>query len=387
MSIIENFTNLVRHIRNGEHFEFYEEIIQYVDKHKNVLGNLLKLWVVFVNIFKKEDDIYKRSQKVSETRFITKAEAERQDAFMVIKRGVEMASYKKTPDEKAAAENLAFVLDNFKQIPRASQIETSALILNLVQDLRRPPYAADVQTLGLTESVNALEEANEAFKTLYEERELDIKKAEMMGNMTQIRPLTDKAFLDFTDALGALCVAARLDGKTAEAAALEDIVVRINATIRQYKAVYGRRGGAASPGKPVIPDTPDTPEAPEDNIPILSVASQEIAGQNNSEIHVVLADAAAFALALYPAAQGGLLRLRTDVEGVEPEEAAFYITGFITDASSGEEKPVGLKMSVPADHVLLSFDNAGPCEAWVEKDNQTLARILGLVYGGMFTLD
>jgi hypothetical protein len=42
---------------------------------------------------------------------------------------------------------------------------------------------------------------------------------------------------------------------------------------------------------------------------------------------------------------------------------------------------------VPAGKTLNPLDGADPCEAWVEKDGQTLAFILGLVYSGMWGLD
>jgi hypothetical protein len=54
-------------------------------------------WSVFYNTFKREDEIYKRNRQAFETRFITEANHKRMDAFMVIKRGVEMASYKDKP--------------------------------------------------------------------------------------------------------------------------------------------------------------------------------------------------------------------------------------------------------------------------------------------------
>jgi hypothetical protein len=250
MSRIEKYTRLLKSLRNGEHFEIFEEIDEFAEKHKNALGDTVELWNVLNATFKKEDEIYKRSRKASETHFITEAHEKRIEAFRVVKGSVETASHKDTLAEKQAAERLAFVLDNFRKIPKAPLTEASALIFNMIQDLRRTAYAPSVETLGLTGAVNTLEVRNEAFKALYEEREMDIKQAGMLGNMKYIRPLTDKAFANFAEALNACYAIARLSGKTDEADALNLIITRINAAISQYETIYAHRGGSTSKNKP-----------------------------------------------------------------------------------------------------------------------------------------
>ncbi|MDR0748219.1 MAG: DUF6261 family protein [Tannerellaceae bacterium] len=247
MNRIDKCARLTRHLRNSEHFEFYEEIFEFVEKHKSALGNMLGLWSAFAGVFKKEDRIYKHNRRVAETRLVMEADAKRLNAWMALKRGMEMASYKDDDAQRTAAKTLAFVLDNYRKIRTAPLVEASALIFNLAQDLRRPVYAASVETLGLTEAVNTLEACNEAFKALYEAREMETERAIMQGNMQYIRPLVDKAFAAFTEALNVFCVISSLEGKTAEAAALNAIINRINAAILQYKTIYARRSRGASP--------------------------------------------------------------------------------------------------------------------------------------------
>jgi hypothetical protein len=127
---------------------------------------------------------------------------------------------------------------------------------------------------------------------------------------------------------------------------------------------------------------------------VLQTASQEI-NTNGIQMSIVMSDAAAFAQALYPAAQGGVLRLRSADADVEPQEAGLSITNFLTTGTApagGEtptagETPTGLLVSTSEDHIILSLNGAPAAEAWVEKDGQTLARLSGLVYNGMLTLE
>jgi hypothetical protein len=388
MNRIEKYANLTRNLRNGEHFEFFLEIIEFILKHLSALGDTVKLWDILYNTFQKEDEIYKRSRKAAETRYITEAHTKRLNAFRVVKGGVETASYKDTPADKQAAERLAFVLDNFRNISKASLVEASALIFNMIQDLRRTAYAPSVQTLGLTEAVNTLEERNEEFKALYEEREMELKEAETLGNMRYIRPLTDKAFATFTEALNSFYALARLNGKTAEADALNQLINRINATISQYETILAHRGGSAGKGKPGGGGDDDDnggylPEEPGDETPSLAVASQE--APSTTVMYVFPADVAAFTQALYPAAQGGVLTL--EQAGETP--ALCPITGFRTVKENGVDVIAGLEVASPsANRTFFSpFDNDGPCEAWVEKDGETLARFTGMAYPGMITME
>ncbi|MDR0748894.1 MAG: DUF6261 family protein, partial [Tannerellaceae bacterium] len=161
MTTIDNYSRLVARIRNGEHFQLYKEIIDLITLHIASLGVLLKPWAAFTNLFKQEDAIYKHSLKAEETAYIAEANQARRNAFLVIKQSVETAALKNNPSGKEAVRKVSFVLDNFKHIPAAAMVEMSALIYNMIQDLRLPACAPHVETLGLTADVNALEAANE----------------------------------------------------------------------------------------------------------------------------------------------------------------------------------------------------------------------------------
>ncbi|MDR0749988.1 MAG: DUF6261 family protein [Tannerellaceae bacterium] len=405
MKTINKFKHLIWIFRNGDHFEFFDEIIRFMTGHAASLGDALKLWTAFVAVFQKEDDIYKRSLKSSETAGINKANESRINQFRLIKGAVELSLLSQESARRQAATALAFVTDNFKHIPTAPMNQASALITNMVQDFRRPQYAAHAETLGLQVEINFLEQFNNSFKALFEEREQSMGSAMQEGNMKYIRPFVDKAFADFAEAIGSLYAVAKLGGKTAEMETFGAIIDHINHVIYSYNKMYARISGSSSKNKPGngdedtpggedtpgdedIPGGEDTPgggeDTPGDGIPVLQVASQELFSDNMG-MTVTASNPAAFAAALYPGAQGGLLRLRTDATDVEPAEPDFHIDSFLM--GSGGETPGGLKASVPDGYFFLSSPETNPCEAWVEKDGVVLARFTGMIYDGLNGMD
>ncbi|MDR0750373.1 MAG: DUF6261 family protein [Tannerellaceae bacterium] len=391
MKIIKKFAMLVNHLRNGEHYEFYYEIIRFVSLISSSLGDLSKVWLLFVNAFQHEDDVYKHSAKASETKYISKANAERKNVFAFIKMTIETALLGADPAGKEAAVKLSEILDNFKKIPFASMTETSALITNMIQDLRLPKYATPLGVLALTATVNRLEDLNENFIDLYAEREDSRIYAEQRGSMREVRPKTDKAFARFIETLNVLYALAVSNGNAAMAEVYEKIITKVNAVVKQYETIYAHRGGA-TPGNSA-PDDDDSddgggnlpPDLPGSNAPILAVASQEVLSDTAMYIYPAAADADAFAQALYPAAAGGVLLL--EQAGEAP--VLFPVTGFKTESEGGADTVKALEVASPsANHSFISpFTGEGPCQAWVEKDGEELARFTGMAYPLMLVLD
>ncbi|MDR3140500.1 MAG: DUF6261 family protein [Tannerellaceae bacterium] len=388
MKTLKKFSMLVRRLRNGEHYEFYYEIIRFVTPISSSLGDAGKLWLLFINAFQHEDDVFKHSAKASETTHISEVNAERKTAFQFIKMTIEAALLGNDPAGKAAAAKLAGILDNYKKIPSAPMVETSALITNMVQDLRLPEYATALGVFNLAGAIDDLEERNENFIDLYAEREDSRSEAEQRGSMKEVRPRTDKAFARFIETVGVLYTLSISNGNAATAEVYEKIITKLNAIVTQYETIYARRGGSTGKGKPggdegdegdegLLPDTPGA------DAPVLAVASQETPSPR--VMYVFPADVAAFAEALCPAAAGGVLALVQTGEA----PALCPITGFKTETVEGEETVKGLEAASPSEyHTFFSpFYNDGACDAWVEKDGETLARFTGMAYPGMTRIE
>ncbi|MDR0750454.1 MAG: hypothetical protein LBF62_12925, partial [Tannerellaceae bacterium] len=229
------------------------------------------------------------------------------------------------------------------------------------------------------------------FIDLYAEREKSRGDAERLGTMKEVRPRTDKAFAKFIEALEALEISYTITGNAAMVELSGQIIDKVNDTVKQYETIVARRGGATSgKGKPGDDEDEgdydgggDLPETPGDGVPSLAVASQEVL--SDTAMYVYPANVAAFAQALYPAAAGGVLVLKQAGEA----PVLFPVTGFKTESEGGADAVKALEVASPsANHSFISpFTGEGPCEAWVEKDGEELARFTGMAYPLMLVLD
>ncbi|MDR3142622.1 MAG: DUF6261 family protein [Tannerellaceae bacterium] len=133
MKAIKSARTLARRQRNAEHFDFHELVLKYGGDKE-----LKPAWPSFRASFAREDAICK-PPRAGATRLISEARKERKNACMALKRTVEAAAYSNAPVLKAAANELARVLDNCPHVLHAPITEASAMIANLVQDLQTLP--------------------------------------------------------------------------------------------------------------------------------------------------------------------------------------------------------------------------------------------------------
>ncbi|MDR1937609.1 MAG: DUF6261 family protein [Tannerellaceae bacterium] len=373
MKFVKKFLFLLRSLRNGEHFDFYWSIVDFIKGNNSIPPALTALWKNVVRLFDKEDDIYKRSLKSIETKFIQEADRKRDDSFMMLRRGVEFALYNEDPQIKNGAKTLMEVMDNYKDACRMPFGENTSLIINMIQDLRKPRYAGMVTLLGLTEAVSKLEENNAAFKEIYTERTLNINEQKVQGTMSDIRPQLDKAFFDFTDGLNALYKTNELLEKNAAMREqLGGMIDFINSYIGQYERIFARRNAKYKVGKPGGDGKDDMPET---EIPGLLIAGQEILGQSDlpgmsdfgTMMSLVAADAELFRTTLYPIARGSVLRLTN-----EEEDTDFPVMDFLKDAA---DNIIGLLVEAPdPDTVFVKpFQGTHEQDAELLKDDEPIA--------------
>jgi hypothetical protein len=139
-------------------------------------------------------------------------------------------------------------------------------VYNLLKDLGRPRYSDAVKLLCLDTAVSTLKAANETFNNLYIKRAQGREASAMQGTMRDVRPVVNKTFKTFTDALGTLCKASKLAG-TSEQDAYMPIIVFINSLIDQYSLTIARRTVGTTTGKDKTPvgdaekNAPDIPKA------------------------------------------------------------------------------------------------------------------------------
>jgi hypothetical protein len=370
MKTVKSYGRVVDLFRNGEHFDFHRFIVAHTSPIIAGAPGSLPLWNVFNNLFHREDIIYKRSSVSIETKYLNEANSARRNAFAVFRGKVNVAAIGLDGAERDAAVILGEILKNYKAIRTASMTETDALIVNMIQDLAKPRYAAAVQTLKLAAVVDKIEETNNSFMSLYEERARNLEDSEEQGTMKEIRPKVDKAFRSFTQSLDVTYSAGKLTGNDVEV--VGDIIDYINAMIDQFERVLAHRG--VSMGSKGNNSEEEDPEMPEMQIPVLAVSEQWI--DNKKTMTLVMADQVAFAAALYPKAESGVMVLvaNPSLDGSHtncPIKPYFAMDG---------QTPIGLCVEPPEENFVfvMPLQSFGPCTAEVIKDDVVLATLADL---------
>ncbi|MDR1343813.1 MAG: DUF6261 family protein [Tannerellaceae bacterium] len=249
MTIIKAFSSILFRLRNNEHFTLMFNVVKFVTEHEASLPMaVVPLWRAFIKEFERENDIFKRKAMALETKYIVEANRRRGDGFMFIHLMVKAASYSRDAAIREASAKLGEVLHNYKSIQSVAMNEVTALVYNLLKDLGGPRYSDAVKRLGLESAVDTLETANRDFNSLYIKRAQGREASAMQGTMRDVRPVVNKAFKRFTDALGILCKAGKLAG-TGEQDAYMPVIVFINGLIDQYGLTLARRRAGAALGK------------------------------------------------------------------------------------------------------------------------------------------
>ncbi|MDR2389463.1 MAG: DUF6261 family protein [Tannerellaceae bacterium] len=372
MKLIKKFLSLLKRLRNGEHFDFYGNITDYVDQKEQKIPALIPLWNNFRGLYVKEDDIYKRSLKAVETKYIDEADSKRIDTYMAIKRKIKFMTFSTDTGESTAAVTLMEVIENYKNINRSALTEKTSLIINMIQDFGRPRYTGAVASLQLAAVITQLENENNEFKVIYTERTQHLNEEKSLGNMNYIRPKVDKAFSEYTDAVNALYKSNELLEKDAALGeALEDIIRFVNSYIAQYERIYARRNPKYTPGNGNHPET----DVPSTQIPVFAVKQQEVSGSSSllpgcgTQMSVEMENPALFAQEMYPIAQNGILHLWIE----DAIHESFPITGFMTHTSTGSV--IGLLTGTGSDDkgFIKPFNDLGKCNAEILKDGEPIA--------------
>jgi hypothetical protein len=385
MTTIKFLPSLAKRLRNAEHFDFYDNIVGHLKNVTLKPASLVPLLNAFFQHFEHEDAIYKRYLRQGETQLVQDAREKRKRSFMALKLIVETGLYSDQPQVEEAASLLMKIVDNYADAPRAPMTETSAMIVNMVQDMKLPQHTAAVALVGAAAAIDRLKQDNDDFMNLYYDRASGWEDERDEGSLSQARLLVDQSFARLVEAINVFYQASEMQQpKDSEVStALSGVIHTINTYIRQYEVIYARRssrfhtpgdytpGGDSSSGEEIPPA-----------IPQLAIADQEILGdvpnkpRYGSQMSLRAADAAAFAAILYPAAANGILHL----EG-EYEKASFPIGGFLMEADG--TTVAGLLADAPEKvYFNKPLYDGGPAQATVVKDGQTLAILTGVLYPG-----
>ena len=246
---------------------FLERLLQFLAGF-NAPARLTAVVTVLQQVVGSEDQTYLVISKSDLTGPIDQADNERDNTYSGLR---SMADAKKrigTAEEKAAAERVLERM-SYHKVDLGGRLEDeSEKIAQVVQDLKSGTLATDIATLGLTATVNLLEQQNQQVITLMMQRQADRSTQESQA-MAKARALTDAAYEDVALVLNAFAIT-EFNGQSSP---YDDVIRIINSDMTYYQqhvftnatASSGNGGTTepADPGTTTDPENPGTTTDPE----------------------------------------------------------------------------------------------------------------------------
>ncbi|MDR2980807.1 MAG: DUF6261 family protein [Puniceicoccales bacterium] len=155
-------------LRNEEHFEFHFEFKQLVSECV-LTGAFQSLVSIYRQSFEELNDSLEVIRKSIYTGQMVTADKWRDATYRRIRFAVEEFQHHFDPEKCLAAEKVFIVIRHYGDISRAARDNKTSAFMNMIQDLR-DKRIGDLQLLGLVDWMCELEENNERYRRLKEQR-------------------------------------------------------------------------------------------------------------------------------------------------------------------------------------------------------------------------
>lgn len=238
--------------RNAEHYQLHDDILRTVTTDFATAQGIAPLREKYQALFDTENTCYLQNRSYQNTTEIETADKKRDDYFLYISQTVTTGKYCPIEAKKEAAIRLGYIMEPYKDAPRMNYASNTAAIKDFVLKVSEPQYADAVTALGLSDAIAALNEANEAFNTLYSSRSSELLSRNTSESMKAIRPQVDAAYRELASAINALYQVNALVAKSKETEqTIGTVIDSVNALIIQLQKTLSRSGvGAKSNFKP-----------------------------------------------------------------------------------------------------------------------------------------
>lgn len=258
--------------RNGEHFEYINHVLSIFTDSNAVTLNILSYRDNLVSLFNKEDEALKQILSYEDTQSINEYDAQRDELFRYI--NTEVKNQKRSPlaGKKAAANHLGPLMKTYSNTDTKAQLDETGLLDNLITELQIETYAADITALGLTEAVEGMQTANEAFNDAFYQRVDEKEYRRATSSMKTIRPQVDKAYQDVLTILNSLYNVYALNPTdfASQINLLNSLANALNASANNMKQSLIIRSGegnlkpSGGDDRPEIPENPGGDDRPEE---------------------------------------------------------------------------------------------------------------------------
>lgn len=254
-------------LHNEEWFEFFTKFAELVKHFGADKIGVKELFDKLEPLCDKADDLLLVLKKSVYTKKIETADRKRDELFQGFYAVAKGLLKQPVAAKREAAERLYNLLDGYrKSILGHGYAEESAAIHNLLQDLRRE-YETDVTLLALTDWVTAINQAEQDFQAVYNER----IKEDVAKPKRDLKLIRGQADVFYHAIIGTLDTKLLIDGLGGDVAVdpgeLDDdvhfegdddhefhgnivynFVVTWNETLKKYRNLLRQRAGRAAQG-------------------------------------------------------------------------------------------------------------------------------------------
>lgn len=244
-----HYINL-RNLRNAGHLQFITEAKGIVSNNNASALQVTAQYNALETARAAEATLFAPDQASYLTDDIQAADLRRDNAYNGLFYHVKSFTYHYDAAKRQAANDLLHAIGVYGEIDRLAYQDESASIEHLINDLtNKPLLAAATATLSLTDWTTELSSANDAFKTLYQQRTAELATRPDV-NLYEQRKTSDLAYEALRKRLTA-------QHEVNEGSApWSTVVSQLNALIDQYNNTLARRSGNDGG------DTPPTPLRP-----------------------------------------------------------------------------------------------------------------------------
>jgi hypothetical protein len=109
-------------------------------------------------------------KKLEETEVLTILDTDRDKAFAILKRQIDVFELSDVKAESDAFHSLEILLENYKDLPRLNYEAESNAIVKLLSQFSEQKYAGHAKTLNLDKYLERLKKANEIFNATFSQR-------------------------------------------------------------------------------------------------------------------------------------------------------------------------------------------------------------------------
>ena len=248
----------MKKFKHAEHVAFHSNVRDIINAATaSKIGLATGIFNPYLQAITQEQDIVNKAAGSSITQEMEKADAERDNVYRRIRRKLEVAKYENPASEAFKAWDVIekhLLTPYSSNVPHLAMQEETAVLTGFVQDCRNQLTGEQVEALGIDGDLDDLEEKNQAFSALYQQRVAE-KADSSVVTAQLLRAATDVAYNQVVVALNALGNDPD-PAKAEQVGACRSVIASINVVISEAKQRVNQRlsGSVGMVTDVVLPD-------------------------------------------------------------------------------------------------------------------------------------